>query len=104
MADIDANIKRLGALGLEVQVTELDVRLRMPANDASLIQQANAYADYLQTCLANANCTMFVMWGLTDKYSWIPAAFPGVGAGLVFDEQYQPKAAYRALMDMLTGK
>ncbi len=104
LADIDANIKRLSALGLDVHITELDVRLRLPADAAALAQQASVYRDYLRMCLANSNCRMFVLWGFTDKYSWIPGKFPGFGAGLIFDEQYDPKPAYYAMMDVLNGK
>ena len=102
--DADANMKRLGALGLQAQITELDIRMAVPATAANLQRQANQYREYLQTCLANANCTMFVMWGITDKYSWVPGKYPGAGAALIFDEQYQPKPAYRALLDVLAGK
>ncbi|MBI3538068.1 MAG: endo-1,4-beta-xylanase, partial [Chloroflexi bacterium] len=104
MQSIDANMKRLRALGLEVQITELDVRIPAPATETNLTRQAQIYREYLQTCLANDNCKYFVTWGFTDKYSWIPGSFPGFGAALVFDDKYQPKAAYRAMMDVLAGK
>lgn len=104
MQSIDANMKRLGALGLEVEITELDVRIPAPATDANLSKQAQIYREYLQTCFTNENCQMFLTWGFTDKYSWIPSAYPGSGAALIFDEQYQPKLAYRAMMDVLSEK
>lgn len=97
MSEIDQNMKRLAALGLEVHVTELDVRLPLPVNDSLLAQQAKVYGDYLKTCLANTNCKLFMMWGFTDKYSWIPDKFPGFGDALLFDDQYKPKPAYYAL-------
>jgi endo-1,4-beta-xylanase len=40
-------------------------------------------------------------WGFTDKYSWIPGEYPGFGAGLAFDANYGPKAAYAALRETL---
>ncbi|MBI3913006.1 MAG: endo-1,4-beta-xylanase [Chloroflexi bacterium] len=104
LQELDANIKRLSALNLDVHITELDVRVTLPATDASLAKQAQVYSQIAQTCIANANCKMFVMWGFTDKHSWIPQFFPGFGAGLVFDDAYQPKAAYIALRDALAGK
>jgi len=40
----------------------------------------------------------------TDRYSWIPGFFPGYGAALIFDENYQAKPAYDALLwDLLWG-
>jgi endo-1,4-beta-xylanase len=98
--DIAANFKRLNDLGLEVQVTELDVRIRVPATTADLTQQANIYRDMLDVCLSADDCTAFVMWGFTDRYSWIPSANPGYGSALIFDESYNPKLAYYALIDV----
>ena len=30
------------------------------------------YKDTLNVCLSNENCSTFVMWGFTDKYTWVP--------------------------------
>lgn len=99
-SDIAANFKRLNDLGLEVQVTELDVRIREPTTTADLTQQANIYRDMLDVCLSADDCTAFVMWGFTDRYSWIPSANPGYGSALIFDESYNPKPAYYALINV----
>jgi endo-1,4-beta-xylanase len=40
------------------------------------------------------------MWGFTDKESWVPGAFPGWGAALVFDAAYQAKPAHVSLRDL----
>src|SRR5678815_2525301 len=37
------NMKRLAALGLEVSITELDVRMKLPANRDALAKQARTY-------------------------------------------------------------
>lgn len=97
MSDVAANMKRLAALGLEIQITEFDVRMATPVTDQKLQDQAQIYLDYLRTCLSIANCTAFVSWGFTDKYSWIPFYLAGQGAALPFDERYKPKPAYRAI-------
>lgn len=34
------------------------------------------------------------VWGVSDKYSWIPGVFPGEGEGLLFDDEYNKKNAY----------
>lgn len=101
MGDIAANMRRLAALGLEIQVTEFDVRMATPPTDQSVQRQAQIYRAYLSTCLAIAKCTAFVTWGMSDKYSWIPRFFPGAGSALPFDEVFRPKSAYRALVDAL---
>ncbi|MBS7607075.1 endo-1,4-beta-xylanase [Candidatus Bathyarchaeota archaeon] len=106
--EVAANIKRLNELGLEVHITEMDVRIRMPAKWEDLIKQAEIYRDILRVCLTADNCKAFVMWGFTDKYSWIPGYFSGYGAALIFDEFYAPKPAYyyiaATLIEHLTKK
>lgn len=106
--EVEANIKRLNDLGLEVHITEMDVRIRMPARWEDLIEQAKIYRDILRACLSVERCKAFVIWGFTDKYSWIPGHFSGYGAALIFDESYVPKPAYyfiaETLVEHLTEK
>lgn len=107
-ADMIANLKRFVDLGIQVQITELDVRVPVDANGvataADLDQEARDYADVAAACLAVApHCTAIQMWGFTDRYSWIPRSAKGFGAGLPFDADYRPKPAYRALLDALTA-
>jgi len=99
--DIGANIKRLNDLGLEVHVTEMDVRLRLPAESTDLVRQAEIYRDVLKACLSSEKCTAFVMWGFTDRYSWIPGFFSGYGSALIFHESYSPKPAYYYILKSL---
>ncbi len=104
--DLATNIRRLGALGLMVQITEMDVRIQY--SQASLAErlaaQAQTYRDIFSVCLQAPNCTAFVTWGLTDRYSWIPGYTKQPDAPLLFDESGQPKPAYRAIMDLLQGR
>ena len=102
--DVAANMKRLAALGLKVHITEMDVRIKGPATEEKLAEQARVYRDMLEVCLAAENCRAFVLWGFTDRHSWIPHFFTGYGSGLIFDESYRPKPAYNALIDMLIGQ
>ena len=94
-------IARCAALGLKVHLTELDIRMQLPATAELLSAQAQNYRDVVQTCMSYAACDVVVMWGFTDKESWIPSTFPGWGAALVFDSSYQPKPAYTSLQSVL---
>lgn len=102
LKEVTKNMNRLGSLGVQVHITELDIRIPNTPTPAQLAQQAQEYQDILKVCLAAPNCTAFMMWGMTDKYSWIPNYFPGYGSALIFDANYQPKPAYKALLDVLT--
>jgi len=102
-ADMDTNIKRLAQLGLKVAFTEVDYRILLPATPEALEKQKEDYQGTLQVCLANPNCKTFVIWGVTDAYSWIPASYPGWGAGLLLDSAYAPKPAYDGIWTGLGG-
>ena len=102
--NVKANIDRLNSVGLQVYITEMDVRLQTPVTDEELGEQAHIYSDMLNVCLSAKNCKAFIMWGFTDKFSWIPSYFPGWGSGLIFDESYQPKPAYTAMNNLLRNR
>jgi len=91
------NMARFAALGLTVQVTQMDVRLRQPVTGPALARQAEVYRDVLDRCLKQPACGGFALWGFTDKHSWIQRYFPGYDQPLIIDDQGRPKPAYRAL-------
>lgn len=99
------NIQQLTALGLQVHITEMDVRIQVDssgnASQANLQAQAQTYQRILTVCLQNPGCTAFQTWGFTDKHSWIPGSYPGFGAALPFDASYQSKPAVNAMIGAL---
>jgi endo-1,4-beta-xylanase len=42
-------------------------------------------------------------WGVGDADSWIPGTFSGYGAATMYDSNYQPKPAYTAVQQALSG-
>jgi endo-1,4-beta-xylanase len=103
--DLEQNLDRFGALGLETAVTELDVRMDLPAGGVPTAEQLRVQADYyeraLTACLAVEGCNSFTIWGFTDKYSWVPVFFPGEGSATVMTEDFDRKPAFFALRDTL---
>ncbi|MEV4757058.1 endo-1,4-beta-xylanase [Micromonospora sp. NPDC049559] len=97
----EANLRRFADLGVEVAITELDVRLPLPPTQQQLETQAGIYARVLRACLAVTACRSVTTWGFTDRHSWVGRDFPGQGAALPFDESYRPKPAYWSLHDTL---
>ena len=107
--EIRQNIQRLGELGLQVHITEMDVALPVDSNgNASardLQRQADLYGQIASACRSHPGCTAFQTWGFTDKYSWIGWHSNGTeGAALLFDRNYLPKPAYRAVRNALGGR
>ena len=89
---IRQNIQRFCGLGLQVQITELDVA------DDDLASQRPIYRDVASACAAEPCCTGVTTWGLTDKYHWLEMA------ALTFDAEYAPKLAYFGMRDGLAGR
>ena len=101
--DVTENINRLAALGIEVNITEMDVQTHKSAEteEEKLAAQAKIYGDMLRVCLAAKNCKAFVLWGFTDRYSWIPYETGNQDIPLIFDKSYRPKPAYDTLKQTL---
>jgi endo-1,4-beta-xylanase len=99
--ELAANIRRLVALGLEVHITEMDVRLPVPATPSDLEAQAKIYGTVAKTCVATPGCKALLTWGVNDAHSWIPSFYPGLGAALLFDAQSQAKPARMAVEEAL---
>jgi len=106
-AGLAANIKRLNGLGLLVIVTEMDVRLPVSstgvASETDLAIQATLYGRVSSTCIQFPGCVAMQTWGISDEHSWVPSTFPGTGAALAFDVNYQPKAAYSSWLDPMVS-
>ncbi|MFE6100658.1 endo-1,4-beta-xylanase [Streptomyces laurentii] len=90
-ADFQANLQRFADLGVDVQMTEVDI-------EGSGTAQANNYATVVRGCLAVTRCTGITVWGVTDKYSWRASGTP-----LLLDGSYQKKPAYTSVLDVLNG-
>ncbi|MBP2479630.1 endo-1,4-beta-xylanase [Crossiella equi] len=91
------NLRRLAALGLDVAITEADVRIQLPADGGKLAAQANYYKQLWDGCHTVSRCVEFTTWGFTDRHSWVPGTFPGTGDACLFDRSLRPKPAYRAI-------
>jgi endo-1,4-beta-xylanase len=85
-----ANIQRFADLGVDVQITELDV---MQGGN-----QANIYATVTRSCLAVSRCTGITVWGVRDCDSW-----RGSDNALLFDCAGNKKAAYTSVLNTLNG-
>ncbi|MFG2745659.1 endo-1,4-beta-xylanase [Streptomyces chartreusis] len=100
-ATLEDNLRRFARLGLDTALTEVDVRMQLPVTEEKQDRQAEWYRDMTEACLAVRRCVGITVWDYTDKYSWIPAFFPGEGAALPWDEELRPKPAYFALRGAL---
>lgn len=94
---VTENLQRFADLGLEVAITEADVRMLLPATPEKLATHAQYFDQLLRSCLAVPACINYTVWGVSDAHSWVPGVFEGEGAATLFDENLQPKPSYEAL-------
>ncbi len=84
-------IEKFNQLGLEIQVTELDITDY--DNGADSAKQVQAYHDIVNTIVEEkkngANITALVFWGITDGTSWRKN-----GAPLLLNADYSTKQTY----------
>ncbi|MEU9076331.1 non-reducing end alpha-L-arabinofuranosidase family hydrolase [Kitasatospora sp. NPDC048538] len=85
-ASFRTTLSDFAALGVDVQITELDVA------QAS----ATAYRDAVQACLDVPRCTGTTVWGIRDRDSWRTGENP-----LLFDDNGNRKSAYGAVLTAL---
>ena len=104
-ADIAANMHRLADLGLLVNLSEMDVRIRGVAGDLAtrLEVQKREYREIVGACVAEPRCHAISFWGFTDRYSWIDSFF-GPDDPLLFDESYAAKPAFFGVQDALRNR
>ncbi len=94
---------RYGALGLDVYVTELDIKIQKPITEEKLQAQADLYAMVMEAVLASQYARSISVWGHTDRYSWIddPGRNPEHSSAGLFDEAIEPKPSYFAVLEVI---
>lgn len=102
---IAANIHRFRELGLDVQITEMDVAYSVSeVPEHPFEDQAEYYCAVVKACL-ESGCNSLVTWGVNDTSSWLRSFkdFPRRFSGkpLLFDNNNERKPAYHAVKDTL---
>jgi endo-1,4-beta-xylanase len=64
-----SNLEAFTALGVEVAITELDVRMTLPSTAALLAQQKVDYQTTTSACVAVKGCVGVTVWDFDDKVS-----------------------------------
>ena len=100
---ISENMQRLEKLGLQTQITELDISIDTgKESQETLNEQAASYGKMTKRWLDDKNCTAFIIWGLSDQYSWIPGFSKNErGTALLFDTGFNRKPAWNQVLKQL---
>lgn len=99
--DYRAAVRRYGELGLQIQVTELDV-FSPAISEKAMLRLAERYRTIFSILLeekkaGRANVTGVTFWGLQDEESWLTGFRRQECRPLLFEHGYRPKAAFYAV-------
>jgi endo-1,4-beta-xylanase len=102
-------MQAFAALGLRVEITELDVRLGFLAGEPDpLAAQAAVFRRVVDACARVRRCSAVTVWGLRDPDSWLdvfpPFNLTAPNRPLLLDGAGVPKPAYFAVRDGLLGR
>ena len=101
--NIEETVKKFSELGVEVEITELDVSLYNSANQTTipkevLIAQGYRYQQLMEMFKRYKNVvTGITFWGLKDDMSWL--SIGRKDAPLLFDKKFKAKYAYWGMVD-----
>lgn len=87
-ASFQTTLSSFAALGVDVQITELDVA-QAPTT---------AYANTVKACMNVPRCNGITVWGIRDRDSWRAGENP-----LLFDNNGNKKPAYNATLTAMGG-
>jgi endo-1,4-beta-xylanase len=65
-----SNMKAFTDLGVDVAITELDIRLQLPADEQNLAQQSDDYRTTVGACMQVKRCVGVTLWDFYDPVSF----------------------------------
>ena len=88
-------LNKYSELGLDIQITELDVTTPENPKDADFAVQAAYYEGIWDAIYAHKdNISAVILWGVTDDQSWRAKQYP-----LLFDAEYKAKECFKSIVD-----
>ncbi|WP_258171072.1 endo-1,4-beta-xylanase [Paenibacillus sp. R14(2021)] len=102
-SEMKKNLKRFGDLGLDTDITEMDIVTHTFAGtqEERLQAQAKVYSGVIQVAMSLPSCKSVVFWGLKDGNSWLNKYTGFSEYPLLFDNNYDKKPAYEATLNQL---
>lgn len=63
--------------------------------------QKYIYTTLLDIALTEPNVKSYIVWGMYDRTSWVPATFPNYGNACIYDVNYNKKEVYEEIFNKL---
>ncbi|KAJ1548086.1 hypothetical protein HK096_005455 [Nowakowskiella sp. JEL0078] len=91
-------LSSLAGAGVEVSITELDIRAKTPISSSDLVQQQKDYQQVVSACASLSSCVGVLAWGISDLHSWVSGVFSGYGDALPYDSNLNAKLAVSGII------
>ncbi|MBR6453409.1 MAG: endo-1,4-beta-xylanase, partial [Fibrobacter sp.] len=90
--------RELAKLNVKLKITELDIGFKSGINvsKSDLERQGQTFRQYLDIILEEPNADTYLIWGVSDKWSWLGGL--NRQKGLIYDDNLKPKPAYDSIL------
>ena len=90
--------KELAKLNVKLKITELDIGFKSGINvsKSDLERQGQTFRQYLDIVLEEPNVDTYLIWGVSDRWSWLGGL--NRQQGLIYDESLNPKPAFDSIL------
>ena len=90
--------KELAKLNVKLKITELDIGFKSGINVSKkdLERQGQTFRQYLDIILEEPNADTYLIWGVSDKWSWLGGL--NRQKGLIYDDNLKPKPAFDSIL------
>ena len=90
--------KELAKLNVKLKITELDIGFKSGINvsKSDLERQGQTFRQYLDIILEEPNADTYLIWGVSDKWSWLGGL--NRQKGLIYDDNLKPKPAFDSIL------
>jgi Beta-1,4-xylanase len=90
--------RELAKLNIKLKITELDIGFKSGINvsQSDLERQGKTFREYLDIILEEPNADTYLIWGVSDKWSWLGGL--NRQKGLIYDDNLKPKPAFDSIM------
>ncbi len=90
--------KELAKLNVKLKITELDIGFKSGVNVSKkdLERQGQTFRQYLDIILEEPNADTYLIWGVSDKWSWLGGL--NRQKGLIYDDNLKPKPAFDSIL------
>lgn len=104
--EVIKNMKRFGALGAQIYITEFDVDLSKISGtrEEKYATQAQIYKEMAEACLESKVCKSFSTFEFSDAKTWYNSIGENTADPLPFDRKYEPKPAYFTLREVFSNE